>query len=811
MKRLTKLFHPGSTQNNASPAVTRGPTNIQPSSSLPNLPQKAITGESHAAIPETLTREVSLTVPEQTGGQQTLAVHGLDATRKPEVVQPVNVNRDTIDDAASSTKPLSRFSTEYNGINTDAEASYLLSMSRSQPVSLLSLGDRIKPMLDPSDTLVEDVARRLGDLECLRPPGIPRSSPLANDEVIHIQTCRLCADSFQYALDHGGTVTIISGVPKNNLSYKAISHVWGNKHSRLTMKCQQCEGTTSFSMSSPAKFKRLMEASGAGNKVWLDCLSIDQTNDEDLNSQLSVMGSIYSNAACVLVLLPRQDKEAYDLLSMISTTGKVIVGHHAYFQSNYTRPDYNNFLGDLSKEFWRKLLLFDQKIHTWIYWRRAWTFQEWAVASEIEIAWDGHSRVETVTNIKSRIFLAALQMVQYKLDLGQYAEIDIGFGRDLAVTLFEIIKRLFPYEDLLISPDESDEELLLQNKFPTMGTEQLLGISREGHIDDSARFCARVRSTLRSFGTSKREAYLEADLVCCWAAMCNIKYEYVPDDTFPIALQKVLAELRKRGITVYCWLVNTKGGEGTVDLQFLDYSSPHVQSNARSGRGFVGAPAFTGHADTAFHLHRSLIQAPVSTTLYAEPVALRKVTGGRVITANDMGDTEASVANLGRIISGNNLQAAFGMMFSNVLDSIRQVLTQIPVDQRKDRILVIVSIPIKDAPANEFYAWTTCSRTVELQRAFVVREALNGTLGLAIKNAEMVQLVGYLTLTDQQCGTFLIKTSESGSINHELNIPQSMQTGLNFRGGWQGDRVLRGYIDMEDPKAFGGANHLNDR
>src|SRR4051794_10723076 len=48
----------------------------------------------------------------------------------------------------------------------------------------------------------------------------------------------------------------------------------------------------------------------------------------------------------------------------------------------------------------------------------------------------------------------------------------------------------------------------------------------------------RLSMMLNAMGTNKREARFEADLIACWASMCNIKYDYKKEDSFGVALQK---------------------------------------------------------------------------------------------------------------------------------------------------------------------------------------------------------------------------------------------------------------------------------
>jgi hypothetical protein len=64
-------------------------------------------------------------------------------------------------------------------------------------------------------------------------------------------------------------------------------------------------------MASYLKFCRLIGAVGVGTKVWLDCLSINQSDHGDIAAQIAVMGDIYSKAQYVAVLLSEEDMEPF--------------------------------------------------------------------------------------------------------------------------------------------------------------------------------------------------------------------------------------------------------------------------------------------------------------------------------------------------------------------------------------------------------------------------------------------------------------------------------------------------------------------
>jgi hypothetical protein len=153
-----------------------------------------------------------------------------------------------------------------------------------------------------------------------------------------------------------------------------------------------------------------------------------------------------------------------------------------------------------------------------------------------------------------------------------------------------------------------------------------LGLRPEPRESEDKRFRARLKIMLNAFGLSKLKARFKANLVCCWASMLNISYDYRKEDPFPVALQKVMATIRDRGVKLYNFQSNVEGACEEVDVSFLDYASEHRQCNSVAKSVFPGAPVFTGRTDTAQHLLSS-VASPASMFLSGNGIELRPVTG----------------------------------------------------------------------------------------------------------------------------------------------------------------------------------------
>jgi len=162
-------------------------------------------------------------------------------------------------------------------------------------------------------------------------------------DLVQVETCRACSSSFSYCLPGGGIVTIIVGIPPPNAKYKAISHVWGETV-LVSMTCKRCGTTIEIPIRSKDTFLHIMALAGPGNHIWVDNMTINQSDHADVASQLAVMGDIYSNAECVSVLLPASDRQALTTLTAIVEMAETLVDvkwHFDYLpeRSYYPRSD----------------------------------------------------------------------------------------------------------------------------------------------------------------------------------------------------------------------------------------------------------------------------------------------------------------------------------------------------------------------------------------------------------------------------------------------------------------------------------------
>lgn len=138
----------------------------------------------------------------------------------------------------------------------------------------------------------------------------------------------------------------------------------------------------------------------------------------------------------------------------------------------------------LAKEFFEDIRQLLGDLGGYTYWQRAWTFQEWSLAHDIEMAVEHAITPSTDTveiprlrNIKSLIVYVAIMMADYKLRFREDVFIDSGLTRGDVTQRVNEVKRLFPMEDFYTAYDEVNScELAFQIAFPNFGTNELLGL-----------------------------------------------------------------------------------------------------------------------------------------------------------------------------------------------------------------------------------------------------------------------------------------------------------------------------------------------
>lgn len=605
-----------------------------------------------------------------------------------------------------------------------------------------------------------------------------RKSPLfpIHRDRLQIQSCRKCSTDgcYRFQFDDelpNNTVRILCGLPNFSTKekYKAISFVWGNPIT-TNIFCSGCNYNIAIPLESPEKFLKVMQLAGPGSTIWWDILSIDQSDSNDMARQIAAMGEIYANAETVSVLLPSSDRETYHILCDLTLTTAVLLAYRQDFianeESRIVFQEQNVTTSDIARKYFELLQQFSEKIRICKYWQRAWTFQEWAQAKDIEFTLeytkDDDCPMFKFKNLKTSIVTLGILMADYHLVGGQYCKIRFGFSRGFALQKFDLMKQLFPLESMFLSPNDTDLELYQKQAFaPGMyGTDQLLGIRLS---DKKYTLLTRLNLMLSAFGTSERDATFEADLVACWASMCSISYHYVKEESFELALRKVISSLQLSGIHVYSFMPKMYDRS-----TFFHYSKRHRQSNATNHSYFVDLPIFSGRTDTIAHLNGLLTQSTNNSDEDRSIISLYKVKA-KVLSVTKLSD---DINNLSMVVQ----QVVFGIVdyqqFTDIHDSFLNTIKEISIDQRMKFSFVVIKVD-ELKPEKFIYLWTIVSSEINLKDAFIARENLNGTLVLALpsSNQPLPRIIGFPIMTDQQCGSYLFKSDEIGRVHIDLLTP----------------------------------------
>lgn len=658
----------------------------------------------------------------------------------------------------------------------------------------------------------------------------------ARPETYAVQTCRHCSDYFIYELPEGRTVRIIVGEPKTAI-YVAASYVWG-KTFDVILKCNGCTNESVMPMAGASRFANLARLAGPDHAIWIDAISIDQGNPTEIQRLISMMGTIYKNARWVAVLLPKEDKIMAELLEIICGIAKLLL---AFEYEIFDREvNIGKVPDDIGSVFWEKaepiickiransaslpalefnddilgkhpdtyedricrvcycffriLDIYKATSASTTYMSRAWTLQEWALARDLEVTVeDVNSLMQSsirpgVPKVKRLVLRTAIMLLRYKMQIGQYA-IWFGFSRGAGPIRFASIRRMFPDEELFTYYKERDQHFYKrQASYPTTnGFNQLLCLRQRPYPPEDLKETRRRRLCLMldTFDIERREARYEADLVACWASMCDISYPYNRMDTLDQAVYKVVKALREAGIRVFNFHACAGAGLSGVDFWFHWYSLEHRYLNWEDCPFMPGAGAWTGRVDTVDHYLNSLTVPNRKTTrqdVNRGPWWPVKAEVDQIIPCHQLSEGQDILPFI-RPMDWDNEHHPH---CQSTMETIRKYLQnpdQVNPGAVQHYSVIIVKIFTQqtgdaDSEVSYFRAWALCSNECLEYGSdiYVTRERINGTLMLCAspdtpEGGWMFSPIAYLTISDEMCGTFLLPTDEEGNISITLEEP----------------------------------------
>jgi hypothetical protein len=661
---------------------------------------------------------------------------------------------------------------------------------------------------------------------------------------IKLSACRWCSKKFEYKFEDGsGFVTVLPGIPPKDEAYSAVSHLWGDgPGSSLDLSCLKCKNITTVSTSA-AKLHLIMKLAKPGASIWWDVLSIDQSNQTEVSETISAMGTIYGMAKSVLVLLPSSDESAYQNLARIARASTILLSFRHAFEENEEQTLIRSStgepltLGSLSEEFWKLISAFDASLNQHTYFSRAWTVQEWSIAQDLDVAFENTHLIlpgtsyETLEGVKSAVREAAEMLIKYKRKHQRMSRIVFNLSRRQVLSNYDAVNRLFPQPEAIPShpSDAAEESSRLDPKdshhdlsklshpypdYPSLSPfahENASAISLAlSAYSSTASFVTRLTSTLSAYHlTDQHHTRYPADLVASWASMTNLNYDYSSADSFAFALQKALTAIRRQGVKVWNWNVNTWGAECEVDLSMLEYGGVVAPCNRLDGACEIEAPPMlSGVAETVHHLKQAVrnvekygevdVAAASSsesghsgisnsnTAAHGERphllglgVGLGPVKGATKIVSVTALSSAAAQREFQKAVYGDyDIRDGFGDVAGKVEEALRSMS---PVSKEQCS-LVLAKVPAMKFEQNDeklevegikkggnMYAWTIIPAGIEEGNLIVAREDLNGTLVVVRTREETKkgtksisgEVLGYLTVTEQRTGTWLVRGDRS--------------------------------------------------
>lgn len=300
------------------------------------------------------------------------------------------------------------------------------------------------------------------------------------------EACRACTGRFVFRTREFAA-TILTGIP-TDVKYKAVSYVWGEVKN-LGIYCR-CGERKDIPMAGPDRFSTLLSLAATKNDcdgVWLDALSIDQDSHSDKQIQIAAMGQIYDRAETVLVLLPAADQDCFTNLRVMMNAALEQDGMGLLDFEKITWDTFNASHQTVVEFFLASFEDHKRGVHSSTYFRRAWTFQEWALAKDVDVACENRQSDEgamaLLPNVKTCVIRAAVRLSMHLKTFQSMASAAVKCRMKVAdVPAFvEDLMGLFPQEDVFCSSEEVDwNEVFVDNIFPFTGMHNQLRLRLAG-------------------------------------------------------------------------------------------------------------------------------------------------------------------------------------------------------------------------------------------------------------------------------------------------------------------------------------------
>ena len=156
--------------------------------------------------------------------------------------------------------------------------------------------------------------------------------------------------------------------------YEALSYTWGNPTKQSIILCKANSATLAITSNCESALKRLRQHDKA-QILWIDAISIDQSNIQERNEQVRLMWVIYAQALNVLVYLGERSADSAMAMDFIAADYKILTSTHE------SRPSIGVDSGN-SKSAQQQAI---ENILTRPWFERVWVLQEVQSASKVEV------------------------------------------------------------------------------------------------------------------------------------------------------------------------------------------------------------------------------------------------------------------------------------------------------------------------------------------------------------------------------------------------------------------------------------------
>ncbi|KAI1034235.1 hypothetical protein LB503_012517 [Fusarium chuoi] len=279
---------------------------------------------------------------------------------------------------------------------------------------------------------------------------------------------------------------------EDKIDYEALSYAWGSSDDKTTIRINETPLQVTQNLKEALAYLR---HESKPRCLWIDAICINQSDVDERNSQVRLMGCIYSSASCVISWLGIMD-DPIDYVEQMKKARSLI----ELVRSSSTDELFSLLLDSPSKEDLEEVfedglyslqLVIGERKYRPPYWRRAWIIQEvslaqvWKLQSGSLCISEGD--IEAVMEILQDPRIKTVMKKKYQ---ARRLRALIGLNSFLSVSV---------YRSILCSPETSLSELAISS--PNWATSAL----RTPRSQDSSPLLSLLRHSWSRLCTDPRD------------------------------------------------------------------------------------------------------------------------------------------------------------------------------------------------------------------------------------------------------------------------------------------------------------------